>query len=593
MSRKPFSLTYGFDDGRPPPAAEPSAPRGPAGFDEALAALGSGDLDEALARARRLHQAMPREAEVLALLGTIHERRGEFDEARQRYVEGTRADPSHFKCWYGLGVLLYNLRQAAPAAAALARAVALKPGMRDAKWAYARALAAAKRSPEAMALFEDLLKETPEDAALLDSYADALLASDRVAEALQALDKAEALAPELADLDTKRGYCLQAAGRFDEAEQAFRASIAKGRSPGLSYYHLGSAHRLGDPDLDAMEILLADPSTGGSERVSLSFALGRERDRRGEHRQAFRHFADAAAIRSRRLRFDRQRAESITRLYSDLATPSLFSDASPGHPSPKPVFIVGLFRSGTTLVEQILAGHPQVFAGGERDLLAPLLQEARAGGKSYPESLPLLGSGELKALGMRYLGSFPMEALDAERITNKLPGNTLHLPFIRRMFPNAAIIHCRRHPLDICLSMLSQHFGEVGDHLESLQTLAEHIALQSRLMRHMQSVLPSPPLEVLYEEVVGRFEPRARDVIAHVGLEWDDRCLAVQETGRAVRTASMWQVRQPVYRTAVARWRNYEKELAPARDILADAIVEYEHELARLDIRTPGCPADW
>ena len=256
------------------------------------------------------------------------------------------------------------------------------------------------------------------------------------------------------------------------------------------------------------------------------------------------------------------------------------------------MFIVGLFRSGTTLVEQILAGHPLVFAGGERDLIAPLLQEARAGGKSYPESLPLLGSGELKALGMRYLASFPMEALDSERITNKLPGNTLHLPFIRRMFPNAAIIHCRRHPLDICLSMFSQHFGEVGDHLASLESLAQHIVLQMRLMRHVQSVLPSPPLEVLYEDLVSRFEPRARDIIAYVGLDWDERCLAVHETGRAVRTASMWQVRQPVYRTAVARWRNYEKELAPARDILADIIDAYEDELARLGIRTPARPAD-
>lgn len=461
------------------------------------------------------------------------------------------------------------------------------------KLAQAKALAAAKRAPEALVLLEDLLKGAPEDAALLDSYADALLASDRVSEALQVLEKAEALAPGLPDLDAKRGYCLQAAGRFEEAEQAFRASIAKRRNRGLSYYHLGSAGQLIDADLGAVESLLADPATGESERVSLHFALGRERDRRGEYRQAFKHFTDAAAIRARRgLRFDRQRADHLTALYRGVATPALFSDAPPGHPSAKPVFIVGLFRSGTTLVEQILAGHPQVFAGGERDALTPLLEEARAGARTYPESLPLLGVNELKALGMRYLASFPLEALDAERITNKLPGNTLHLPFIRLMFPQAAIIHCRRHPLDICLSMFSQHFGEVGDHLESLESLATHIALQAGLMQHVQSVLPSPPLEVFYEDLVRRFEARARDIVAHVGLEWDDRCLAVHQTGRAVRTASMWQVRQPVFRTAVARWRNYETELAPARAILADAIAGYEDELARRGLRTPGSPAD-
>jgi tetratricopeptide (TPR) repeat protein len=448
-----------------------------------------------------------------------------------------------------------------------------------------KSLRESKRYAEALVIVEGLLDQQPGDAALLMEKASLLAGSGKPAEALETLDQASQLTPDLQGLDARRGLWLIQCGRSDEAEAALRRSIKEGQELSRCYYRLGLISRLTTEDLEKIHSLLADERITDDERITLNFALGGEFDRNGQYGEAFAAFAEANRTRAKHLRWDRAQFTGLMDDLRKIAEPSTFRPASEGHPSQKPVFVTGLPRSGTTLVEQILASHPEVYAGGERDTLTMLAGALRVDSVTYPAVIARIPKGEGKRLGMRYLSSFPPEALDYTCITDKLPGNILHGPLIRLMFPKAPIIHCRRHPMDICLSMYTQHFTEASGYLQSLTALAEMIRSSLGLMDHLQRILPTPPLEVFYEKLIQDLDAEARRLVAHAGLPWDDRCLSPHKTARPVRTASMMQVRQEVYGTSAGRWRNYATELEPARAILADAIEIYEARLAEADVR--------
>lgn len=435
-----------------------------------------------------------------------------------------------------------------------------------------------KRYPEALVIAAGLLTENPDDAMLHRDHADLLRRCGRLDEALAGLDRAEALSANLPGLDARRGLILIEAGRMDEAETMLRRSIGRRRDLGRCYYRLALAGRTSDADAGAIaELLTGDVSD--DEQVSLNFALGIHLDRQGKHPGAFHRFAEANRTRARGKSWNREQAEGVVATHKKAATPALFSNGAERHRSDKPVFITGLPRSGTTLVEQIFAAHPDVYPGGERETLNDMASALRGNGQVYPAVLGIIGGDTPKRLGMQYLSSLPPDALDFARVTDKLPGNLLHAPLIRLIFPKAAIIHCRRHPLDICLSMYSQHFEEAGDYLSNLESLARTVALMLDMAEHFHGILPDPPLEVFYERLVSDLEPEVRRIVDFVGLPWDDRCLRPHESERSVATASAAQVRRPVYASSVGRWRNYAKELEPARIILADAIEAYEARL--------------
>jgi hypothetical protein len=235
------------------------------------------------------------------------------------------------------------------------------------------------------------------------------------------------------------------------------------------------------------------------------------------------------------------------------------------------VFIVGMPRSGTSLVEQILASHPNVFGAGELRDLQRLAEElpARVGAKeAYPACLVRLDGSAACALADEYLERIGRRSGAALRVTDKMPLNFLHLGLIAALFPRARIVHCIRDPLDVCVSCYCQDFQGGPNFLWDLTDLGKFHGEYERLMAHWGSVLPLPILEVVYEELVDNLEAVSRRLISFCGLDWDDRCLAYHQNARAVRTASLVQVRQPVYKSSVGRWRHYAPHLRPLLEAL-------------------------
>jgi hypothetical protein len=325
----------------------------------------------------------------------------------------------------------------------------------------------------------------------------------------------------------------------------------------------------GDTHLAAMEDLAEDlGSFTEKDRIALHFALGKAYADCVEHEKSFRHHLAGNALRRQQLRYDEAGTFArFERLKAVFTADLIRQKQTLGNPSEVPVFILGMPRSGTTLIEQMLASHSKVFGAGELDYLSKAvarLERADAGGIPFPEVVPSMGAQEFRAVAADYLAALS-PAAPVERITDKMPANFIFVGLIHLMLPNARVIHARRNPVDTCLSCFSKLF--TGDALPFTYDLAElgrYYRGYETVMEHWRRVLPEGGmLEVQYEELVADFESQARRIIAYCGLEWDEACLRFHETQRPVRTASMTQVRQPIYGNSVGRWLPYRDMLGP------------------------------
>jgi hypothetical protein len=326
--------------------------------------------------------------------------------------------------------------------------------------------------------------------------------------------------------------------------------------------------RDGDGHLTEMERLLGEADTLAlGERTDLYFALGKAYDDLGRHAEAAQQWLQGNALKRREISYDAAAVDEVfERIRNVFAQDWLEIRQGAGHPSAIPVFIIGMPRSGTTLVEQILASHPQVFGGGETKYFADAIGEIEAGRDVvYPDVASTLTGFDFSDLGNRYLtDSLRFAGPDALHVTDKMPSNFLFAGLIHLSLPNATIIHTVRDPVDTCLSCFSKLFTGELNYTYDLAELGRYYRQYQLLMTHWKRVLPAGRIfDVCYEELVEDVEGQARRIVAHCGLQWDTRCLSFQENDRPVRTASATQVRQPVYKSAVGRWRPYGAFLAP------------------------------
>ncbi len=332
-----------------------------------------------------------------------------------------------------------------------------------------------------------------------------------------------------------------------------------------------------DARLPALEAFLAkQDKLSDGERASLQFALGRAYDDLGEYDRAFSHFADAKAIQARDIpanseALDIEWLESTQQVYSK----EMFaSRVGTGSQSQVPIFVLGMARSGTTLVEQIVSSHPMVAAAGEvRDLeiATQIVASQRGITDAMPFVLNQFSDADLRDLGDTYVDRLRQRAAPgAERITDKLLGNYSRVGLIHLTLPKAVMIHCVRNPVDCCLSIYTNNFAEIQEHASDLGRLGRYYRRYYNLMAHWRAVLPGAFLDVPYEDTVRDLEGTARRIIAHCGLPWDPRCLDFRNNERRVVTLSITQVRQPIYTSSVDRWRHYEKHLGPLLEGLGD-----------------------
>ncbi len=477
------------------------------------------DPDALFAAAVRAHQA------------------GDLATAARLYGDAITLRPAFADALNNLGIALRGLGHLDAAADAYDRAVAAGPG-------YAEA-------------YQNLGIVRREQGRL----------DDAVASFLRAIE----LKPDYAKAYSNLGVALQELGRADEAVQAFDVALILTPNAAHAWHAKSELKRFtaGDPDIAKMRAAL-DVASTPDDRILLEFALAKALMDSGDADQAFDHYA--AANGEKRETFDYD-------LYADLIameeiatvfSPQLMRGfAGGGHSSARPVFVVGMPRSGTTLAEQILASHPLARGAGELGQLQGVI-EAALGADGYPARAPFLTADDLAALGAAYVGATNDLAHGVARLVDKMPGNIRYAGLIHLMLPNARIIHCRRDPMDVGLSCWTKLFTGHQPFAYDLEELGLYQLGEQQLAEHWGRFLPTDRYtEVVYETLVGDLETEARRLVAFCGLEWDDACLDFHQTQRAVRTASAQQVRQPLYTSSIGRWRAYAAHLKPLADALA------------------------
>jgi hypothetical protein len=446
------------------------------------------------------------------------------------------------------------------------------------------------RTEDALAQFQQAATIDPSDAEAHNDLAFALHQLGRAGEALDHYNRAIALRPDHAAAHCGLGMVLAAVGRTEDAERAFAAATALAPRDTNVYFQLGLAVRFagGDPRFLAMQRLAQDvDSLPLDDQIALHFALGKAFADTADYERSFHHLREGNALKRRRTPYDEAGTLGWLERVRTVFTPALMREqAGLGDPSPLPVFIVGMHRSGTTLVEQVLASHPRCFGAGELADMGAIVKQLRGPrAAEFPEAVPALSQQQLRALAARYLRSVRRRSATAERITDKMPINFIYTGLIHVLFPNARIIHTRRDPCDTAVSCFSILFGHGLDFSCDLAELGRFYRGYRSLMAHWRSVLPAGVmLDVDYETLVEDFEAQARRIVGHCGLEWDDACLSFHRTERAVLTPSVGQVRQPIYRRSVGRWRKYEKFMGPFLQALEGddpSAISEDHDVSR------------
>ncbi len=493
-----------------------------------------------------------------------------LEEALVSYDKAIALKPD-FEDYYNRGIALKELNRFEEALVSNDKAIALKPDFAEAYSNRGNALKELNRLEEALVSYDKAIALKPDFAEAHSNRGTALKELDRLEEALVSCDKAIALKPELATAYNNKGNVLKDLGRLDEARAAFLKAIDIDPMSADAYFNFADLKKFGpgDPHLAAMEKLVAKPEgLSEADRMKLDFALGKAYGDLKDHRRSFQHLLAANAAKRATISYDEE--EVLTRfdeIERTFARELIAAKSDAGDPSQRPIFILGMPRSGSTLAEQILASHPMVHGAGELKTFGEIVLAIRQpidAPVPYPEFVPVLDASALTSIGTRYLASVHERAPDGERVTDKMPSNYLFAGLIHLTLPNAKIIHTVRNPVDTCISCFSKLFTTGQNHTYDLGELGRYYKRYEHLMEHWRRVLPpSRILDVQYEDVVADLETQARRILAYCELPWDDRCLSFHETDRPVRTASATQVRQPLYKSSVGRWHEYEEFLGP------------------------------
>ena len=515
------------------------------------------------------HFPLPaREAMNVLELGRQQAARGDFDGARHSFERATRIDPTLFDAWFLLGITYMRDERRLEALPVLRQAHQLQPGQVDATRALADAEFHAGTPGDALPLWQAVVTARPGDVDARLKFGETLNRLGLLDREIANYEDALALLPESADLWMALAQSREDGGDREDAIQAYRHALRFRPDWVTPLAGLLAVQRKSPPAalVDRAVALQASPDLPDRDRALLGYALGKIQDSRGEHVAAMASWHDANAARRRTSgNYDCARAEARLRRLMEVFDTRFFARAqhAVGSPDTRPVFVVGMPRSGTTLAEQIISMHSQAHGGGELPDL-PLIVQAL--GNRWPEDAVEFGREFLEREAARYLEAAARHAPGSVlRLVDKSPLNYFNLGLAALLFPRARVIWCRRDPRDIALSIYSENFALDAQFATGLDAIAHSIALQTRLMRHWQSVLPLPIHELRYESLVESPEPEARRLLAFLDLPWEPACLEFHRSNRAVQTPSRWQVREPIHGRSAGRWRRYADSL-PAFD---------------------------
>jgi tetratricopeptide (TPR) repeat protein len=525
--------------------------------------LDLGQPDNAAVSCRRAVDLKPRYAEAHDNLGCALLELGRLEDAAASYRRALEIEPGFVETRNNLGLALLELGRVDDALASYRRALEINPEFAEAHNNLGNALRGLGKLDDAVASYRRALKIKPNFAEAHCNLGIALRLQGRTTEAQASCRRALEINPQSAATIAVLADASADRGQFAEAEDLFKRAISI--EPELPEAWAGIVHLRKMSQSDAAWLEQAQRIAGRSlparREIPLRYAIGKYFDDVKDFDRAFINFRRANELtKLRRAKHDRLQLTQVVDLITQSHDPTWLKETRiNAHESARPVFIVGMLRSGTTLAEQILASHPDVFAAGE----LTYWNTASAAYQSSAHGDP--GNGTLlRKLADDYLRLLDDLSNDALRMIDKMPTNFAFLGLIHAALPNARIIHMRRNPIDTCLSIYFQHFETAVSYANDLEDLAHYYSEYLRIMKHWRRVLPKDAiLDVSYEGLVNDQESWSRKMLEFIGLAWDPRCLAFHETRRTVITASKWQVRQRITSASVLRWRNYEKFLGP------------------------------
>jgi predicted Zn-dependent protease len=595
---------------------------------------------EAVAALRRAVQLAPASADGWRLLADVLDAEGDSaaaDQARARYLKAATSDPrlreaaaalvennlpvadarlrvhldahpTDVAALRMLAEVAGRLREYSDAQVLLERCLALAPSFDAARHNYAIVLHRQSKPAAALPQVEQLLAKEPRNPGYLNLKAAILANLAEYAGSIEIYERVLREYPQQPKVWMSLGHSLKTAGRQEDSVAAYRRAIGMEPTLGEAYWSLANlkTFRFSQDDVSAIRGALRRPELAAEDRLHFEFSMGKALEDEGSYEQSFAHYARANALRRQLHPYNaEENTRFVDRCKRQYTADFLAARASAGAPSADPIFIVGLPRAGSTLLEQILASHSQVEgtvelpdipqiarelaardeAGGRggRDELRE--RSGRGGGDDragrdseapFFDAVAALGPEQLRALGERYLASTRVyRKTDAPFFVDKMPNNCLYVGFIHLILPNAKIIDARRHPLGCCFSAFKQHFSRGQNFTYDLDDLGRYYRDYVELMAHFDAVLPGRIHRVFYESMIENTEAEIRRLLEFCGLPFEERCLRFYENERPVRTASSEQVRRPIFKEGMEQWRHYEHWLEPLRQALGPVLQRY------------------
>ncbi|NQU59410.1 MAG: tetratricopeptide repeat protein [Rhodospirillales bacterium] len=566
------------------------------------AALGTlGRLDEALKCFRAALRLSPGSVQAQYNIGGALQQQGLLAQSLEAYNKAIAIDPAHAGCHNNAGTALMALGRPEEAVASYQKALEAVPTFADAHFNLGVALGRLGRHDEALESYRQAVALRPDYVKAFNNMGLALREQGLPEDALAAFDKALAIDPAYGEAHCNKGAALDDLGRLDEALEAFNKAIELDPDFAESHHNLGNtfqkmrrmeeartayreairidsaygeAHRRlaqswthtgHDDEIRAMETLFDSPDCPDEQKMHLGFGLGKAFEDLGQYQKAFAILHQANSLIRKTYRYDiADEGAFLERICSVFSAPFLEDISDTGLADETPIFILGMPRSGTTLVEQILASHPQVHGAGELNYMAEIRNKMTAErNKPFPEGILEFQADDFRTVGLKYMERLRKHSQKTKHITDKMPHNFLNIGLIRAALPQATIIHCKRNPMDTCLSIYKNYFSGVQPYAYDLEELGQHYRQYLKIMDHWRGVFPNSIVEVQYEDLVAHAEDGIRSLLKACGLSFEPACLQFYKSDRIVETVSVNQVRRPMYKSSIDSWKRYESDLEP------------------------------
>ncbi len=532
----------------------------------------TGDLDGAQNSYEQAIKLDPHFAQAHYNFGNTLQKKSQFRDAVESYRQAIQLKQDYAQAYNNLGYVLQKIGLIYEAEISLRTCLKITPSSLGALINLTSVLYYLGNYHEAIILADQVLKIDPHNE---EAYKYLCLSQNGLGEAEKAIDlckKALAHTENIEIFSTILGTIYGSSGDKLKAAMSFRQALERSPDNGIIHFKLAQLHKYNKSDQHLAEMdSIYSRTSSSNNRPYLCMALGKAYEDSDEYNRAFQFIDEGNRLLRSSYTYNSEEEASFFHKIRTIFQPEFFQRTEGhGHNNASPIFIVGMPRSGTTLVEQILASHPEVYGGGELTALDLIIRKTllKENKLLYPDDIQTLSLRNFKEMGQEYVNIINNISKDTQRITNKMPHNFLFVGLIHAILPEAIIIHCKRNPMDTCWSNYKNFFDPPHLYAQDLKELGEYYNFYRDLMQYWKDVLPGRMHEIEYEKLIEFQEEETRKLLHHCALSWDDSCLNYHQSERQVHTSSMSQVRQPIYKSSVHKWKCFEKELHPLFEII-------------------------